>query len=354
MKTERETALTAHYRFLSPALCISVLLLLLLAVALISISVGSVPVPLSDIITVLLSSLGLSHGEVSATVRIIIMSIRLPRTALDILIGMGLAASGVAMQGVFRNPMASPYVTGIASAGAFGAALATIMGFSILAQGPTAFLCAVISAFLVYALGRTKSTVPIESLLLSGIAVSLFFTALVSLLQYISDARQLREIMLWSMGRLWEANRLKVIIALPVMGIGIAGLMFFSKELNIILLGDRNALDLGVNVRSVRRWIIILVSLITGVAVAVGGVIGFVGLIIPHAIRMIMGPDHKYLFPAAAIAGGIFLCAIDTLSRIIAAPTEIPAGILTALIGVPFFLMILSHRRKTMGFGHDA
>lgn len=280
----------------------------------------------------------------------IILEVRLPRIILGFLVGASLSVGGCIMQGLFRNPMASPFVTGIASGGAFGAALTILTGLGNFWIEPLSFFFASSSALLVYYLAKTKTGVSTEILLLSGIALSLLYTSLVSLMQYIANERELREIVLWLMGRLYEANWSKVLLSSPLILFGTTILYFFYRELNIMLLGDRSALDLGVEVEKLRKIILLLVSLITSAAVSVSGIIGFVGLIIPHVMRLIIGPDHKYLLPASVLGGSIFLIWADTLSRVILSPVELPVGIITGILGVPFFLFLLRRRKKMVGF----
>lgn len=299
----------------------------------------------------ILGQLGFINSDISHTTQVILVNVRLPRVILDIVVGIALAVSGCVMQGLFRNPMASPYVTGIASAGAFGAALIILTGLSSFWIGPAAFIMALFTAFFVYHLAKDKNHLAIETLLLAGIALSLLFSALVSLTQYMSNEKQLREIVMWLMGRLWEADWQKVMFSLPIIFSGCGVIAFFHKELNLMLLGDKSAKSLGVDLEKIRKILLFLVSLITAIAVSVSGVIGFVGLIVPHIMRIIIGPDHKYLLPASALAGAIFLICTDTLARTILAPVELPVGIITALLGVPFFLFILKKKSKNLGFG---
>ena len=319
---------------------------------LVCLGVGSIRISFITILKVLLSHLGIGSEVFPETTKAIILDVRLPRIILAILVGAGLSVSGCAMQGLFRNPMASPFVTGIASAGAFGAALVVISGLGAFWIVPVAFFISLATAFFVYYLAKTKIGIPVGTLLLAGIAISLLFSALVSFIQYIADERELREIVLWLMGRLWEANWGKVITAFPFILTGTIGLMVLSKKLNLMLLGDRPAIDLGVDVEKSRRTVLFLVTFITSSCVAVAGVIGFICIIIPHIMRMLIGPDHKYLFPASALGGAIFLVWADMLARTILSPTEVPVGIITAILGVPFFLFLLKRRKKILGFSY--
>ena len=269
---------------------------------------------------------------------------------MGMLVGGALAICGCAVQGVFRNPMASPYVIGISSGASCGAALSIVLGAPQAALPPAAFLFALGSAFVVYALARVGGQVPVGRLLLSGIAVSLFLSALLSFIQYVAGERQLREIVFWQMGGLWSVNWSKLLLsALPIC-VGALGLLGFSKELDALAMGEETALDLGVEAQKIRSIVLSFASLATAGAVCTVGVIGFVGLIVPHLIRLIVGPGHRHLLPFSLLGGAIFLSWMDLLARTVIAPSELPVGILTALFGAPFFLWILRRSKKSPGW----
>ncbi len=279
----------------------------------------------------------------------IVMDVRLPRVLLGMIVGMGLAVSGCAMQGLFRNPMASPYVCGISSGGSFGAALAVNLGLAYYFVPFGAFFFSALTVFVVYMIARVNGKVPVTTLLLSGIAISSFFSALVSLMLYVSDEK-LERIVFWMMGGLWSAGWDKVIITLPFIAISVPVFMYLSRDLNALLMGEESAADLGIEVESTKRFILVLTALTVGACVAVSGVIGFVGLIIPHVTRLFVGPDHKILIPASALVGGIFLILTDLFARMVIRPSELPVGIITSLFGVPFFLYLLRKRKSHMGW----
>lgn len=280
----------------------------------------------------------------------IILNVRLPRVLLGILVGCALSVSGCSMQALFRNPMASPYVCGIASGGAFGAALVIVLHGSRSLIMPVAFFFSLLTAFTVYYVAKIGSKISSETLLLSGIALSLFFSAATSFLQYVAKEGELRQIVFWLMGGLWASSWSKVGIVGPPIFFGTLCLLFFYKELNILLLGDEQAQDLGVNVERTRKIVLVMAAFVTAGAVAACGVIGFIGLIIPHIMRIFVGPDHRFLLPASCLCGSIFLVWIDTAARTLIYPTELPVGIITAMIGVPFFLILLRNRKKAFGF----
>lgn len=339
-----------HKSNIKKLIVIIISLVLLVFAILISISIGSVQMSLDEVIHVLF------YGQVyipgpnrPIDAHNIIFNVRLPRVLCALFIGAALSVSGAAMQGIFRNPMASPSVLGISSGAAFGACLSIVLGFSIVtgafAIPSMAFIFSFVTLILVYSMAKTKLGVPITMLLLSGIAIGAFFNGLVSLLQYYADDK-LAGVVFWLMGSLstcgWDQL---AIIAIPII-VGSIILLFYSKELNLLSLGDDQATNLGVNVESTRIIILIASALVVAGAVSVSGIIGFVGLIVPHIFRMLLGPDHRLLMPMSIIGGAIFMIVMDTLSRVLVAPSELPVGILTAILGAPFFIYILRTRKK--------
>jgi iron complex transport system permease protein len=324
----------------------------LLASAIIAICIGSVSIPVDQVFAALFSPdlwKVMTGGHASSTDNIIVLEIRLPRILVAALVGASLAVAGVAMQALFRNPMASPYILGLSSGGAFGAAIAIVLGFSLVsgqfAIPIMAFIFTFLTLFLVYGISRTKFGVPVTTLLLAGIAVGAFFAALVSLIKYFSGDK-LADIVFWMMGGLWNSNWSLFWMALPFVLVGCLILLVLAREMNLLMLGESQALNLGVNVRQVRFIILIASSLVTAAAVSVSGVIGFVGLIIPHTLRIIMGPDNKILLPASIVGGAVFMIVTDTIARTIISPEELPVGIITALVGAPFFLYLLRARKR--------
>ncbi len=311
------------------------------------IGIGSVSISVERIIEVFLG--GGTRGE-----RQIIMNIRLPRILLGALVGAALAVAGAAMQGVFRNPMASPYVLGISSGASFGAALAMIIGISWLpgkfSIASMAFIFCFLTLFLVYSIARTKGGyVPVETLLLAGIAVGAFFNALVSLMQYFAG-ENLAGIIFWMMGGLSSTKWDDLLVILPMIILGTSVIWALSRDLNTMMVGEEHALHLGLNVNNIRVIILLAASLVTAAAVSVSGIIGFVGLVVPHVIRLLVGPDHRILIPASMLGGAIFMVWMDTLARMVIAPAELPVGIITALLGAPFFIYLIISRRRKMGW----
>jgi iron complex transport system permease protein len=276
-------------------------------------------------------------------------NIRLPRVLLAGLVGAALACSGTAMQAVFRNSMADPFVIGVSSGGALGAAFAVLLGLgtamSIFVRPTFAFMSATIAAFSVYLLGSVRGKVYVDSLLLSGVAVAAFLGAMVSFLIYF--ARQVySQLIFWLLGSLTLASwDIVEILAIPVLA-GVVVIFLYGRDLDALLLGEETAHNLGANPELLKKMMLFVSALLAAAAVAFTGIIGFVGLIIPHISRLIVGSNHRTLVPAATLSGAIFLIWADTLARTVIAPVELPVGIITALCGGPFFLYLLRKNSK--------
>ena len=280
----------------------------------------------------------------------IILQIRLPRIILGVLVGAALSIAGTTMQGLFKNPMADPYIVGISSGAALGAISTIVFGLTIFGMYTIplmAFIGAAAAIFLVYNIASVRRKLPVSTLLLAGIAVTLFLSAIISLMMYISGEK-LHGIVFWLMGGLWGRNWNHVMMAFPFIFLGAIIIYIFARDLNVMLLGEEPAQHLGIEVETLKKIIILSTSLITAAAVSVSGIIGFVGLIIPHAMRILVGPDHRILLPSSALVGGIFLVWADTLARTIISPIELPVGIITALFGAPFFIYLLRTRKRAM------
>ncbi|MBE3578446.1 MAG: iron ABC transporter permease [Caldanaerobacter subterraneus] len=310
----------------------SAFLLLLLIMAL-SISAGAVHIPLQEILNVLL-------GKGDEVNRRIILTLRLPRVIESALVGMGLSVVGAFFQGLLRNPMADPYVLGISSGAAFGATIAIIMGLGIFGLSSMAFITALLTIFFVYTVSRTGSRLSMTTMLLAGIAISAFMSAIISLLMLLNHD-QFSRIVFWTMGGFGLVSWPQVIYSSPLILIGSFVMYAFSRDVNAILTGEESAEHLGVNAELVKKIILILGSLVTASCVSVGGIIGFVGLIVPHISRLIVGPDNRVLVPFSALFGASFLTFADLLARVILKPVEMPIGIITATFGGPFFLYLL-------------
>jgi len=277
----------------------------------------------------------------------IVMSVRLPRIALGATVGFALAAAGVVMQGFFRNPMADPSIIGVSSGAAAGAVLFIVAPFAVplgLGLRGAAFLGALTTAAVVYLIATDGGRTPVATLLLAGVALQTFLGAVTSYL-LLQSGESMRRVVYWLMGHL-DASRMAEAWITGLLAVGLVGLMYlYTEDLNAMLLGEAEARAVGIEVERTKRILLAASSVVTGAAVAVAGVIGFVGLVVPHAMRLIVGPDHRVLLPVSALAGASFLVAADTVARSGAA--ELPVGIVTAALGAPFFLYLLRRREVT-------
>ncbi|MDI6716528.1 MAG: iron chelate uptake ABC transporter family permease subunit [Actinomycetota bacterium] len=328
--------------------------LMLIVTIIIASSVGAVSIPLATILGSAWSkTVGFtgSHVVGTGTKDFIIWQIRLPRVVLSMLVGASLAVAGVVTQGLFKNPMADPYIVGVSFGGGLGATVALLygaaLGFGEFLVPVAALLGALGATFLVYNLARTGGRVPVSTLILSGIAVGSFFSAIISLLMTV-HGEDLQSVVFWLMGGMAARSWRHVGMVIPFIAVGFALAMAFSRELNVMVMGDERAYQLGVDIERAKKVLIVAVSLLAGAAVSVSGLIGFVGLIIPHVVRLVIGPDHRILLPCSALVGAIFLIFTDTLARTILAPAEIPVGIITALFGTPFFMYLLRTKRNSL------
>lgn len=323
------------------------LLLALLLIMLASTLFGAVSItPRQVIYSILGKVLGLFTQDV--TVETIVWDIRIPRIFLAAIVGLLLSTSGVILQGILRNPLADPYIIGVSSGASIGAMLSFVLGLDFVYFGFRttpflAFIFALIAVFLVYRLSHVSGRTSPETLILAGVAVSAFAAAVLALIIIITG--DLRAIYFWLLGSFSDASWTDVLTVTPYAIIGIIAAYFYSKDLNALLLGEEMALSLGVDVDAVRIFLLVIASLMTAAAVSVCGLIGFVGLIVPHFVRILIGPNHRFLIPVAAISGMFLLVFADIIARVIIAPTEIPIGIVMALIGTPFFIYILRKRR---------
>ena len=293
---------------------------------------------------------------------LILSQIRLPRMLLAALVGAGLAICGAAMQGLFRNPLADPSLIGVSAGASAGASFVIVfaggwlqaghgnetLGLSLMAAG--AFSGGFIAVLVVYRLATSASGslnrgTSVATMLLAGIAISALAGACNSALSFVADNEMLRRISLWQMGRLDGANWSRVTMAALALAVIVAGLLGQSKALNALLLGESEARFLGIDVEQLKRRVVLLTALGIGVSVAVAGAIAFVGLVVPHIVRLLIGPDHRFLLPGSALLGALLLVLADALSRVIVAPAELPVGIVTALLGVPFFFSLLVRQR---------
>ena len=311
-----------------------------------SLFVGRFVVAPGDVTHILLSRIFPIAHDWSASVDTIVMQIRLPRALMALFVGAGLSISGAAYQGMFRNPLVSPDILGVTAAAGFGAAVALLLSANPFELQLIAFAFGLLGVLLTYLLARVYRTTPVLMLVLSGIVVAAFFSALLSGAKYVADPEsKLPAITYWLLGSLNGASTASLAMALPAILAGSLGLMFVRWKLNVLAMGEEEARSLGVRTEWLKAVIIGCTTLITAAAVSVCGVVGWVGLVIPHLGRMLVGPDHRVLLPATVSIGATYLLFIDDIART-ATVTEIPLGILTAVIGAPFFAYLL---RKTSG-----
>jgi iron complex transport system permease protein len=277
-----------------------------------------------------------------------VRDIRLPRLILAVLIGAALAVAGAAMQGFFQNPMADPYIVGVSSGAALGATFGMVLRIDFWIAGLSAtpvlaFAGALGATFLVYALSLRGGRVPVGLLLLIGVAVGALAAGATSFLMIIGD-EDLRLVLFWLLGSLSSRRWDHVQMILPYVVLGIAVIWAYARDLNLFLLGEETAQHTGVEVERVKRIVLSASALLAAAAVSVSGIIGFVGLIVPHLMRLSVGPDHRRLIPISALAGALLMVLADMLARTVAAPSEIPIGIITSALGCPFFLLLISRR----------
>lgn len=323
------------------------LLMLLIVVILFSVLFGAVSIAPREVVYSLLNRfLGFFTKDV--TIDTIIWDIRLPRIVLAAMVGLMLSTAGVMMQGILRNPLADPYILGVSAGGALGAMLSFLLGIDLVFFGfrtapLLAFGFALIAVLLVYQLSHIGGRASPETLILAGVAVSAFAAAVLSLMIILSG--DLRSIYFWLLGSFSGSSWNDVLAITPYAIIGIIVAYFYSKDLNALMLGEDVAFTLGVDVEFVRLFILGVASLLAAATVSVCGMVGFVGLIVPHIVRLMIGPNHRLLIPAAAVCGALLVVLADVIARVVLRPTEIPIGIVMAIIGAPFFLYILRRRR---------
>jgi iron complex transport system permease protein len=297
---------------------------------------GRYSIPIDKIVRALLM-----QPNIEQVVKDVIFKIRLPRTVAAMLIGATLSISGASFQGVFKNPLVSSYILGVASGAGFGAAVAILLGLNISMIQLFAFMFGIVAVVASFGISKLYKSSSALSLVLSGIIVSSFFSAILSLMKYIADPREkLPEIVFWLMGSLNMVNADDVLKTAPVILLGIFGLLLVRWRINLISMGEEEAEALGVDVKKLRGLIIAFSTIITAAAVSISGIIGWIGLVIPHVGRMLVGPDFKKLLPISTIIGAIYLLIMDDCARTVTTG-EIPLGILTALVGTPFFAYLL-------------
>ncbi|MCX5839071.1 MAG: iron ABC transporter permease [Deltaproteobacteria bacterium] len=321
------------------------LLAFLAGVSALSLVAGPAPIGMTAVFKGMLAAIhvpGVSDPLTGAE-RTILFSIRIPRILLAGLVGAALSCAGVVFQGLLRNPLADPYVLGVSGGAAVGAILAIVTGIGSLPFGipGLAFTGGLLSILLVWGLSGGTGGRRTDRTLLAGIIVNAFFSALIMFLVSITSGEQLRSVIFWLMGDLAMAGENDILLAAVFLVAGFAVMYLHARDLNILLTGEETARQLGIPVKRTRMLLLISASLVTGAAVSVSGIIGFVGLMVPHIVRMLFGSDHRLLLPASLLFGGAFLMAADTIARIVLAPAELPIGVVTALCGAPYFAYLM-------------
>ncbi|WP_343240345.1 iron ABC transporter permease [Streptomyces sp. SID14515] len=330
----------------------AVLSLALLAGCLLSAAIGAYNIPLGDVLSSVQHRIGLGGQELDRVGESVLWNVRLPRVALAVLVGASLGCAGALMQGVFGNPLAEPGVIGISAGAAVGAVASIALGLSFFGNWTItvfAFVAGLATVLLVYALSRSGGRTEVVTLILTGIAVNAFAGALIGLFIFFADNAQITQITFWQLGSLSQATWPKVLAVLPCALAGLLIAPFYSRKLDLLALGERPARHLGVDVERLRIVLVLVVALLTAAAVAVAGIISFVGLLVPHLLRMANGPGHRFLVPGSALGGALILVAGDLAARTVAAPAELPLGVLTALFGSPFFFWLLRRTRRKQG-----
>jgi len=328
----------------------------LIVIALLAATVGAAGIPLPRLAAALGLKIAAADPAMLARDELVLWSIRIPRIAIAGMIGGLLALSGAIMQGLFRNPLADPALVGVSSGGAFAAASAIVISDS--AWGASfrflqlellpvaAFVGSLLTTTLLYRIASRDGRTSVAVFLLAGLAIAAIANAGIGLLVFVADDRQLRDITFWLLGSLSGATWPKAATVAPVIALALLAIPLIARGLDVLVLGEAEAFHSGVDVERLKKISIVLISAMTGVAVSICGVVGFVGIVVPHLLRIVIGPGHRMLLPASVCPGAILLIGADTLARVRAAPAEVPIGILTAALGAPFFLFILLRQRK--------
>jgi iron complex transport system permease protein len=326
---------------------IGILFTILIISGLVVITLGAYNISIFGVYAVILTHLN-PAGDINTIEKLhntIVWDIRLPRILLAVSVGIALASAGAVFQGCFRNPLVEPYILGVSAGAAFGASLGIVFPQIFLSIQISAFIFGSIAVFAAYTLARVQGQTPIVTLILAGVIIGSIFMAMVSILKYISDDIALRGIVFWLMGGFYHATWDDVKIITPVVIIGFFVLWYMSWILNILSMGDEEARALGVNPERSKLIVVAMATLIAAISVSAVGIIAWVGLMMPHAARMILGPDHRFMLPAAAIMGGIYLLLCDTIARTLTT-AEIPVGIIASILGAPYLIYLIRNKSK--------
>ncbi len=329
------------------------LVALLVASFLASIAIGAYAIPVWDVVGVLSDRIGLGVGGTYDQIdEAVIWDVRLPRAVLAALVGASLGIAGAALQAIFRNPLADPSLIGVTGGAAVGATFAIVTGFTyfgLLSVPVAAALAGLVATLAVYAFARRAGRTEVVTLILTGLAVNAVATAAVGMATYVASPEELQDIVFWTLGSLGGASWETVRACLPFVILGIVVIPLFGRTLDLMVLGEREAGHLGVRTEQVRLVLIVVCAVTAGAGVAVAGIIGFVGLIVPHIIRLLVGPGNRLVVPLSAVGGATLLLLADLAARTVAAPAELPLGVLTAALGGPFFLFLVHRTRGAHG-----
>jgi iron complex transport system permease protein len=334
-----------------------ILLVIYASMAVIATSMGAANITSYKVLNAILGKIPFIaqyiDGDVSKTDSLIIFMVRMPRIIMASLVGIGLSVVGASFQSLFKNPMADPYVLGISSGAALGAALAIVLKIpspaaSLSIITISAFAFAVVTTILVYYIAQVRGKVTTINLLLAGCAISFLISSIISIIM-VFNQEEVNKIVFWMMGSFNASSWNNICIVAPIVLIGTIVIYFFYRDFNLMLTGEDNAKSLGTNTEMLKKLIILISSMIIAVSVAFSGIIGFVGFLVPHMVRIVFGPNNKALIPFSALGGAVFLLFADTISRTIAVPAELPVGAVTALIGAPYFIYLLIKMKKRSG-----
>ena len=337
------------------AMTLGILGLTVIAVGLVCLHFGAQPIAYGEILRVFVGTISdkAIDDEASDLARTILLQVRLPRLLLGFLVGCSLASVGVALQALLRNPLADPYVLGVSSGAALGAAVGVLIGAGTTFLAETAlpacgFAGGLLALVIIYRMAKSYERLPIHSLLLAGVILNAIFSALIMFITSILEPNRSYGMMAWLMGTLTAPTYGGLVSLVLYLSIGLFLLFSQMRVMNVLALGEEPARSLGVDTEQAKRMIFVLTALVTGAVVSVSGMIGFIGMVIPHAVRLVTGADHRLLLPASALVGGTFLMGADTVARTLISPTEIPVGIITALAGGPFFVYLLLWRKDRL------
>lgn len=357
-RADSARGLVAHGALLSNSrwmATLGILALMAMAVSVVCLHFGAQPIGYGEILRVFLDAMGGTEldSERSTVTSTILLQVRLPRMLLGFLVGCSLAAVGAALQALLRNPLADPYVLGVSSGAALGAAVGVLLGAGTTFLADTAlpvcgFAGGLLALAIVYRMAASSEQLPMHSLLLTGVILNAIFSALIMFITSVLEPNRSYGMMAWLMGTLTAPTYGGLAGLVVYLTIGLVLLFSHMRALNILALGEDTARTLGIDTERAKRSLFVLAALVTGAVVSVSGMIGFIGMVVPHAVRLVTGADHRLLLPASALVGGTFLMGADTIARTMISPAEIPVGIITALAGGPFFIYLLLWRKDRL------